>query len=180
MHIRVFDFDNTICKVPNYTSSEADGMMPYEWFNDPTSLSDKMNVCGVENVIEQTKMDDSVNILISKREMGCKSEVEEIVKKLGCRFDEMHFIHRDDNKGETLREILHRNQQVESITIYEDDLYEIIDYVDHLEDYSAAVRIDFVYVDCKKVIGLDWPTAFGIRNFAEVERLRITKPIKTL
>ena len=39
-HINIFDFDETLFRIPNYTASEAKGIEPYDWFDDPQSLDD--------------------------------------------------------------------------------------------------------------------------------------------
>ena len=79
VHINVFDFDETLFRVPGYTCSEAVGKQPYEWFDSPESLAKNFNIRGIENTIERAR-GEGLNYLITQRVKACQPR---IIEKIG-------------------------------------------------------------------------------------------------
>ena len=104
-HINVFDFDETLCRVPNYTSKEARGLEPYEWYDSAESLSPEFGIRGIANVIERTS-EPGLNYLVTHRVKQCQDRVLEILSDLGVRFTKTYFLGRGSEKVETLLELI--------------------------------------------------------------------------
>jgi hypothetical protein len=171
IHINIFDFDETLFRVPGYTCSEAKEMSPYEWFDSPESLSQKFNICGIENTLERTK-DGCVNVLITHRVKQCQPRVLEILAENQISFDETFFLGRETSKGLTALKLI-KEYEPSSITIFEDSLWEIIQYTGMFIIAGLSINIDFIFVDKSKVIKLDWETAKTIHDSQQSERLRL-------
>jgi hypothetical protein len=171
VHINIFDFDETLFRVPGYTSSEAKGLEPYEWFDSPESLSDKFNIRGISNTLDRTK-DDCLNYLITHRVKVCQPRVMEILLENGIKFDKTFFLGREGGKAEVAIELIRQNE-ADSITIFEESLWEIIKYTAWFLDAGLTIKIDFIFIDKSKVIKIDWDTAKTLEEFSEVERLKI-------
>ena len=172
-HINVFDFDETLFRVPGYTSPEAKDMEPYEWFDSPKSLDEKFNICGIANTIDRTK-EDCHNMLVTHRVPATRNRVMEILHEHGLMFNEVHFLGRGSQKAETVIDAI-RNMDPKTVTIFEDSLWEIICYTAYFLDAGLNGSVDFVFyfVDKSKIVKIDWETACLLEETAEVERLRI-------
>ena len=170
-HINIFDFDETLFRVPNYTCKEATGMEPYEWYDSPASLSPDFNIRGIENIIERTS-EDCLNYLVTHRVKLCQERVLDILADHKVRFTKTYFLGRGSEKAETVINLI-RETEAESITIFEDSLWEIIKYTAAFLDAGISMQIDFVFVDKSKIIRIDWETACLLEETAEVERLKI-------
>ena len=171
VHINVFDFDETLFRVPGYTCSEAKGKLPYEWFDSPESLDQKFNIRGIQNTIERTQ-DDALNYLITHRVKACQPRVIELLAEHKIRFEKTFFLGREGEKAELAIDLIRQNEAT-SITIFEDSLYEIIKYTAWFLDAGINIDIDFIFVDKSKIIKIDWDTARSLEEFAETDRLRI-------
>lgn len=171
--INVFDFDETLFRVPGYTSEEAKGMEPYEWFDSPASLAEKFNIRGIQNTIDSTKQ-DCHSMLVTHRVPATKSRVMEILHENNLMFNEVHFLGRGSQKAETVLDAIRTLDPI-SVVIYEDSLWEIISYTAYFLDAGLNGSVDFVFyfVDKSKIIKIDWETACLLEETAEVERLRI-------
>ena len=170
-HLNIFDFDETLFRVPGYTSSEAKGMSPYEWFDSPESLSDKFNIRGIANTIEAIDP-NSHNFLVTHRVKQCQNAVIYLISENHIKFTETFFLGRSGEKSEVVLNLIEK-YDAESITIYEDSLWEIIKYTAWFLDAGLNLKIDFVFVDKSRVIKIDWDTARQLEEFAEADKLRL-------
>mgnify|MGYP000296639481 CR=1 FL=1 len=137
-HINIFDFDETLFRVPGYTCSEAKGKEPYEWFDSPKSLDQKFNIRGISNTIDRTK-DACLNYLITHRVKACQPRVLELLADHQIRFDKTFFLGREGDKAEIAIDLIRENEAT-SITIFEDSLWEIIKYTSCLLYTSPSPR----------------------------------------
>jgi hypothetical protein len=170
-HINIFDFDETLFRVPGYTCSEAKGMEPYQWFDSPESLSKKFNIRGIANTIERTG-DDCLNYLVTHRVKECESAVLDLLAEYNIRFDKTYFLGRGSDKAETVIDLI-RTVGAESITIFEDSLWEIIQYTSYFLDIGLNIKVDFVFIDKSRVIKINLASAKSLAEFAESERLKL-------
>lgn len=170
-HLNIFDFDETLFRVPSYASSEAAGLEPYQWFDSPESLNSKFPIRGIANTIERTS-DDCLNFLVTHRVKSCQSEVFRLLGEQEIRFDKTFFLGRGSTKGEVVIEQV-RDLEIESLTIFEDSLWEIIQYTKAFLDVGLSASVEFIFVDKSKIIKIDWDTARSLEEFSEIERLRI-------
>ena len=170
-HINIFDFDETLFRVPGYTCSEAKGMEPYQWFDSPESLSKKFNIRGISNTIDRTG-DNCLNYLITHRVKACESAVLDLLSEYNIRFDKTYFLGRESDKAETVIELV-ETTEADSITIFEDSLWEIIKYTSYFLYTELNATVDFIFVDKSTVIKIDWDSARSLEKFSKVERLKL-------
>ena len=172
-HINVFDFDETLFRVPGFTSPEARDLTPYEWFDSPRSLAKEFNIRGIANTIEKTR-ENCHNMLVTHRVPATRARVMSLIEENGIEFDEVHFLGRGSQKAETVLAAINILNP-KSVTIFEDSLWEIISYTAYFLDSGLNGSIDFkfYFVDKSKIILIDWATAIAIESRAEVEKLRI-------
>lgn len=171
VHINVFDFDETLFRVPGYTCSEAVGKQPYEWFDSPESLAKNFNIRGIENTIERAR-GEGLNYLITQRVKACQPRIIEMLADHQIRFEKTFFLGRQAEKAEIALDLI-RQTDATSITIFEDSLFEIIKYAAHFLDAGLTIDVDFIFVDKSKIIKIDWDTARSLEEFAEISRLTI-------
>ena len=170
-HINIFDFDETLFRVPGYTCSEAKGMEPYQWFDSPESLSKKFNIRGIANTIERTR-DGCLNYLVTHRVTACESAVLDLLAEYNIRFDKTYFLGRGSDKAERVIDLI-RTTGADSITIFEDSLWEIIKYTSYFLAVGLTSKVDFVFVDKSQVIEIDWASARSLAEFSKSERLKL-------
>lgn len=174
-HINVFDFDETLYRVPGFTCAEAVGKKPYEWFDDPKSLENRETIFPILNTIEKTWGENSKyeNYLITHRVLACKDAILKLLDKSACLFHRVYFLGREESKAMKLLEILDMNPQAKSLTIYEDSMWEIIQYAQILADEAPELEINFVFVDKSKVIKLSLASVVPLCDYKDVERIRL-------
>jgi hypothetical protein len=171
VHINIFDFDETLFRVPGYTCSQAKDMSPYEWFDSPESLGRQFNICGISNTIDKVKSTDCcLNYLVTHRVKECQAAVMDLLSVNQIKFDDVFFLGRETAKSDTVIELV-RQTSATSITVYEDSLWEIIKYAKVFSDLD--VTMNFVFVDKSKVITIDWDTACSLADYSQSERLKL-------
>lgn len=171
-HINIFDFDETLFRVPGFSCREATGLTPYEWFDSPCSLDEVFNIRGISNTLERTK-EYCLNYLITHRVNECKDRVLEIIAQNNIGFDETFFLGRASEKAMVAVNLINKDE-AESVTIYEDSLWEIIKYAEafYLLEVDKKTKIKFGFVDKGKLIEIDWKTALALKDM-KAERLTI-------
>ena len=171
-HLNVFDFDETLFRVPNYTVSEAKGIEPYDWFDSAESLDERFGIRGIVNTISRTNEPGASSILVTHRVKDCEPRVIELLKANGIEFDAVYFLGRGSHKASTVLEAI-EGTGIESITVYEDTLWEIISYARIFEDAKISQDVKFVFVDKSKLIYIAWPEALRLAETIEFERLEL-------
>jgi hypothetical protein len=172
IHLNVFDFDETLFRVPNYTVSEAKGKEPYEWFDSADSLDSKFGIRGIANTVSKTREPGALNILVTHRVKRCQERVLQILAESKIQFDSVFFLGRTSSKALTVMKEI-EGSRIETITIYEDSLWQIISYVKEFEEAKISQDVNFAFVDKSKIIHIDWQTALNITNTVTHERLKL-------
>lgn len=173
-HINVFDFDETLFRVPSYTCREAIGRSPYDWFDDPGSLDESLNIKGIQNTIAIAKDTSQTNFLITHRVPACKQAVTWLLEKYKTHFEEVFFMGRVGRKAEVVSSILKSRPEIEKVSIYEDSLWQIIEYVEFFWDNNLhnEVEFEFFFVDKSKIIKIDFQAAIMLIG-SDAKRLTI-------
>jgi hypothetical protein len=171
--LQIFDFDETLFRVPSYVCKEASGLTPYEWFDSAKSLDLSFNIRGIENVISKTKDKSAMNILITHRVIETRAAVLDVLSTQNIRFDKLYFLGREGKKVDKVIELLRADEEIDEVVIYEDSLYQIIEYTSGLRDYGFDGNVNFVFVDKNKLIEFDMATARELEDFSTVNRLNI-------
>lgn len=177
VNINIFDFDETLFRVPGIACKEAASMTPYEWYDSPGSLNLELNPRAILNTVSAAKNYLDKRYLVTHRVEACKKAVNELLLKNKIEFDGEYFLGRETRKGDTVWEILQENREIKTVRIYEDSLWEIIQYVKTFIEKDPEVtfkyKIEFSFIDKTKVIELDWEAAFTIAQTAKFEKLKI-------
>lgn len=171
--LQVFDFDETLFRVPSYVCKEATGLTPYEWFDSAKSLDPAFNIRGIENVILKTRETSSINVLITHRVLETRDAVLDVLSSRNIRFDKLYFLGREGKKVDKVIELLRDDEDIDELTIYEDSLYQIIEYTSGLRDYGFDGNVNFVFVDKNKLIEFDMATARELEDYSNITRLNI-------
>lgn len=171
-HINVFDFDDTLFRVPNYTVSEAKGIEPYEWFDSPNSLSDQFGIRGIANTAERCNSESSVNVLVTHRVEACREAVLSILDRTNIRFDAVYFLGRGSQKSDCVMQAI-EGTGIESITVFEDTLAEVLSYAARFDEAKISQEVDFVFVDKSKIINISMTDALALAKSAKFEKIRL-------
>jgi len=133
MNIYLFDFDNTIVKLPYQET--------IEYLDQKESLDPELNF----KLIERTKQDylkaldydpDGLFLILSNRIVDVKDSLKTLLKKLGYEFEDYYLIDGDDrNKGNRVRKILDKYKNCKSVKFWEDKDKHINSVTDTMKDY---------------------------------------------
>jgi|TARA_R110000744_G_scaffold372926_1_gene484840 dipeptidyl aminopeptidase/acylaminoacyl peptidase len=133
MNIYLFDFDNTIVKLPYQET--------VEYLDQNESLDPKLNF----KLIERTKQDylkaldydpDGLFLILSNRFVNVKDSLNKLLNKLGYNFEDYYLIDNGDrNKGNRVRKILNKYKNCKSIKFWEDKDKHIDSVIKTMKDY---------------------------------------------
>ena len=147
MNIYLFDFDNTIVKLPYQET--------IEYLDQKESLDPKLNF----KLIEKTKQDylkaldydpDGLFLILSNRIVEVKDSLNTLLKKLGYEFEDYYLIDGDDrNKGNRVRKILNKYMNCKSIKFWEDKDKHINSVTEVMQDYPE-INLEIIKTDLTK------------------------------
>ena len=133
MNIYLFDFDNTIVKLPYQET--------IEYLDQKESLDPELNF----KLIERTKQDylkaldydpDGLFLILSNRIVEVKDSLRKLLTKLGYNFEDYYLIDGDDrDKGNRVKKILGKYPSCTSIKFWEDKDKHIDSVVETMKDY---------------------------------------------
>jgi|TARA_R110002049_G_scaffold56781_1_gene156230 hypothetical protein len=133
MNIYLFDFDNTIVKLPYQET--------IEYLDQKESLDPELNF----KLIERTKQDylkaldydpDGLFLILSNRIVEVKDSLNTLLNNLGYIFEDYYLIDGDDrNKGNRVRKILNKYKNCKSIKFWEDKDKHINSVTEVMQDY---------------------------------------------
>jgi len=133
MNIYLFDFDNTIVKLPYQET--------IEYLDQNESLDPELNF----KLIERTKQDylkaldydpDGLFLILSNRIVNVKDSLKKLLNKLGYNFEEYYLIDDGDrNKGNRVKKILKKYPSCTSIKLWEDKDKHIDSVTETMKDY---------------------------------------------
>ena len=152
-HISVFDFDETLFRMPGYTdrfsverlNPDLSFPTPYSFYDHPSSMDPKIhNIQLIGPVYEDWKAavhdPTTRTILITHRTEELRPYTEHLLKMHEIVFNEMYFLGRQSEKIETLYTELEYFPEVREISIYEDSLEQLIKYQDFFFEYTWPAR----------------------------------------
>ena len=133
MNIYLFDFDNTIVKLPYQET--------IEYLDQKESLDPELNF----KLIERTKQDylkaldydpDGLFLILSNRIVEVKDSLRKLLTKLGYNFEDYYLIDGDDrDKGNRVKKILGKYPSCTSIKFWEDKDKHIDSVTETMKDY---------------------------------------------
>lgn len=164
MILNIFDFDDTLFRIPTYSASpfdfKADNVN--KWYDHPESLNDeKYKIQLIENIATLARQSEKdrncISILITRRIPELRDHIIRILKKHEINFDSHYIIGHNTLKSEILTEILtsqYGDRNITEINIFEDCLYQILDYQNAL-DLFFDIKSSFTFVDKSHVIAIN-------------------------
>lgn len=170
--INIFDFDETLFRVPGFTCSEAVGLTPYEWYDSELSLSENFPIRAILNTIEVASGDECMNFLITQRKEKFRPIISRLLEKRLAKFERLIFLGRNSKKSDEALELI-RIHNVNQVEIYEDSLWEIMSYTAAFMQSEIDVDFSFTFIDKSKIIQIDKATAIKLTESASVQRLII-------
>ena len=173
----VFDFDETIFRMPGYTDRFSVERLypdltfpdPYSFYDHPSSMDPGIhNIQLIGPVYEDWKTaNDDPNarvILITHRTEELRPEADRLLEMHGITFDEKYFLGRVSEKVEILEEELGDLPNIKEIAIYEDSLEQLRKYQDFfyekvtrlktIKSLDDMITLNMQFVDKSKVISL--------------------------
>ncbi len=184
----VFDFDETLFRMPGYTDKysverlypELSFPNPYSFYDHPTSMDPEIHNIQIigpvyADWVKASQDPDARTILITHRTEELRPCAERLLNMFGITFNESYFLGRLSEKIETLKQELDALPNVKEISIYEDSLEQLRKYQDFFYAYvmkkSGPVRtladfvsLDMQFVDKSKVIALSDFSTMGSRR----------------
>lgn len=176
--ILVFDFDETLFRMPGYTDRfsverlypELTFPTPYSFYDHPTSMDPSIhNIQLIGAVYEDWKKasqeKNTRTILITHRTEELRPCAEKLLDKHEIVFDESYFLGRLSEKIQTLEKELSLLPNVKDIVIYEDSMEQLIKYQEFFYEYTRIIHRSFTslsdlvtleinFVDKSKVISI--------------------------
>jgi hypothetical protein len=166
MILQIFDFDDTLFRIPAHTAApktfDISGNV-HKWYDHPESLNDsKYVVQCIETVAQQARnsdKDETINILITRRIPELAGEVIRLLKKHDIILDKHYVIGHTINKPDVLAEVLSKDfneHDFETIAIFEDCMYQIMGYQDFFAalHYPNKIDVRYYFVDKTHLIEL--------------------------
>ena len=133
MNIYLFDFDNTIVKLPYQET--------IEYLDQKESLDPELNF----KLIERTKQDylkaldydpDGLFLILSNRIVEVKDSLRKLLTKLGYNFEDYYLVDGDDrDKGNRVKKILGKYPSCTSIKFWEDKDKHIDSVTETMKEY---------------------------------------------
>jgi hypothetical protein len=152
-HLSVFDFDETLFRMPGYTdrfsverlNPDLSFPTPYSFYDHPSSMDPEIhNIQLIGPVYEDWKAavhdPETRTILITHRTEELRPCAQRLLDMHGIKFNEMYFLGRRSEKIETLYTELEYFPEVREISIYEDSLEQLIKYQDFFFEYTWQAR----------------------------------------
>ena len=147
MNIYLFDFDNTIVKLPYQET--------IEYLDQKESLDPELNF----KLIERTKQDylkaldydpDGLFLILSNRIVEVRDSLHNLLTKLGYNFEDYYLIDGDDrDKGNRVRKILDKYKGCKSVKFWEDKDKHINSVTEAMKDYPE-VELEIIKTDLTK------------------------------
>ena len=147
MNIYLFDFDNTIVKLPYQET--------IEYLDQKESLDPELNF----KLIERTKQDylkaldydpDGLFLILSNRIVEVKDSLNTLLNNLGYIFEDYYLVDGDDrNKGNRVRKILNKYKNCKSIKFWEDKDKHINSVTEVMQDYPE-INLEIIKTDLTK------------------------------
>ena len=147
MNIYLFDFDNTIVKLPYQET--------IEYLDQKESLDPELNF----KLIERTKQDylkaldydpDGLFLILSNRIVEVRDSLHKLLTKLGYNFEDYYLIDGDDrDKGNRVRKILDKYKGCKSVKFWEDKDKHINSVTEAMKDYPE-VGLEIIKTDLTK------------------------------
>ena len=110
--------------------------------------------------------------MVTHRVEDCADRVLELLKERNLEFESVYFLGRGSNKADTVMNFI-EGTNIETITIFEDTLWEVLSYVKLFNAAKISQEVDFVFVDKSKIIRIGWQEALALAETVTYEKLKL-------
>lgn len=183
--LQVFDFDDTLFRIPTYTSKihiEALGYGfadPYEFYDHEISLDESLHniqlIGPVYDAWKEGKEDPScMQLLITHRVVEVEEAVMKVLDARNMSFDRIFILGRKTEKVDSMKEIIKVLPNLETIEIYEDSIDQIIRYQEFFQYLNELLYINNKPCPESKIYIVDKSKMYRIENVKLSEKKRIT------
>jgi hypothetical protein len=138
MNLYLFDFDDTIAK------------LPYEECIDYMETSESLNPKEHQfKIIEKTKKDyqkavsdeNGLVFLLSNRSVTVKKPLKKLLDKLNFKFEDLLLVDKNRSKADRITKILKKHPEIKEVHLWEDKDKHIEDVNKKLEEYPIELTI---------------------------------------
>jgi len=156
--LNVVDFDETLFRVPGFTSAGPEFTKPYEWFDSPASLNMDLHRIQLIETVNSMLEPDHTNIIVSHRVAALKSAMLSVLKKfeIKSKFDQVILCERTLNKAERLVAYIEENtvetEPFNKIRIFEDSIAQLDKYMKNTILNGFGIEIEYWFVDKTEII----------------------------
>lgn len=178
MKLQIFDFDDTLFRTPppnpNYIK---------KWYDLPVSLDpDKYSIHSIDTVakIARDSHGDpkTKQVLITKRVPELTAQILYMLREYSIHLDKYFAIGHEANKPAILADLLSKDYKeidFDEIEIYEDCLYQMLDYNQFFEalHYPKPIRVRYFFVDKTHLIEVPQTSLSGMHL---VDKLNVIYP----
>lgn len=182
--LQAFDFDDTLFRIPTYTSKthiESLGYgfgNPYEFYDHEISLDESLHniqlISPVYDAWKEGSEDEScMQLLITHRVEGVRGAIMKVLEARKMHFDKIFILGRVTEKVDSMKEIMDLLPNLKTIEIYEDSIDQIIRYQDFGQRVNNLLYINQKpYLDIKIYI-VDKSKMYQIENVKLSDKKRI-------
>lgn len=182
--LQVFDFDDTLFRIPTYTSKiHLEGLGYtfndlYEFYDHNISLDESLHniqlIGPVYDAWKEGKDDPScMQLLITHRVTAVEEALMKVLDKRDMSFDKIFILSRKTEKVDSMKEVMSILPNLETIEIYEDSIDQIIRYQENCQRINNLLYIDKKpYLNIKIYI-VDKSTMYQIENVNLSDKKRI-------
>jgi hypothetical protein len=183
--LQVFDFDDTLFRIPTYTSkTHLEGLGfefndPYEFYDHNISLDESLhNIQLISPVYDAWKegfADEScMQILITHRVVAVEEALMKVLTLRGMAFDKIFILSRKTEKVVSTQEIIRTLPNLVEVEVYEDSIDQIIRYQEFFNYLNDLLSINEKTQLNPKIYIVDKSKMYQIQNVQLSDPRRIT------
>jgi hypothetical protein len=183
--LQVFDFDDTLFRIPTYTSKiHLEGLGYtfndlYEFYDHNISLDESLHniqlIGPVYDAWKEGKDDPScMQLLITHRVLEVEEALMKVLNKRDLSFDKIFILSRKTEKVDSMQEVIKTLSNLETVEIYEDSIDQIIRYQEFFQYLDELLHINNKKSLESKIYIVDKSKMYRIENVKLSEKKRIT------
>lgn len=182
--LQVFDFDDTLFRIPTYTSKiHLEGLGytfndPYEFYDHNISLDESLHniqlIGPVYDAWKEGKDDPScMQILITHRVVAVEEALMKVLDARNMSFDRIFILSRKTEKTVSMQEVMRTLSNLKTVEIYEDSIDQIIRYQEFFQYLNELLYINNKPCPESKIYIVDKSKMYRIENVKLSEKKRI-------
>jgi hypothetical protein len=182
--LQVFDFDDTLFRIPTYTSKiHLEGLGYtfndlYEFYDHNISLDESLHniqlIGPVYDAWKEGKDDPScIQILITHRVVAVEEALMKVLDARNMSFDRIFILSRKTEKTVSMQEVIRTLPNLAEVEVYEDSIDQIIRYQEFFQYLDELLHINNKKSLESKIYIVDKSKMYRIENVKLSEKKRI-------